>query len=434
MIEIEVVIMGKKKYKDIQVGDKFSYLTVKGFDCMKGDHKPYWRCECDCADHKMVSIYDHDLKSGKRISCGCVTQMTKEERRLTHCQQTFYDFCVEMGRQDILDLWDYELNTLTPRKVASHTKIKYYFKCSRGLHPSEAKSLIGISVAIENNWKFTMCKKCNSFAQYAIDAYGEDVLERYWDYDKNTVDPWQLAHCSLTVIYIKCLRTAYHGSYPTNTYDFLGDIRCPYCAGKKVHYMDSLGCKFPQVLDLWSDKNTKSPYEYLPKSASYAWFKCASGEHEYTRRRIYSATDSGFACPECAKDKHVSKLQKKVDAYLNEQYSFDIRHEHNCTILPRGEITRKPMPFDNEVVDLKLIIEVHGLQHYVVTSWAKSAADKHGIAPEEELKRLQDRDAYKMHYAFDSGYHYLVIPYWTENDESYKKLIDDKIKQIAQSP
>lgn len=83
--------MGKKKYKDIQVGDKFSHLTVKGFDCMKGDHKPYWRCECDCADHKIVSIYDHDLKSGKRISCGCVTQMTKEERRLTHCQQTFYD-------------------------------------------------------------------------------------------------------------------------------------------------------------------------------------------------------------------------------------------------------------------------------------------------------------------------------------------------------
>ena len=426
--------MGKKKYKDIQIGDKFGHLTVKGFDCMKGDHRPYWWCECDCENHTVLSVYDQDLKNGKRISCGCVTKMTKEERRLTHCKETFYDFCIEHNRQDILDLWDYELNELSPNIVAAHTNLKYYFKCSRGLHSSTLKRIADLTTAISYDWKFEICKKCNSFAQYAIDKYGDDALARYWDYDKNTIDPWELTHSSPKMIYIKCLQTDYHGSYLTNTYDFLSGVRCSYCAGKKVHYMDSLGYKFPQVLDLWSEKNTKSPYEYLPKSASRVWFKCASGEHSDTRRRIYVATSNGFVCPECAKDKHISKLQKKVATYLRDKYPFEIRHEHNCTIVPRSTTTKMPMPFDNEVVELKLLIEVHGLQHYEITSWAKVAAEKHGITPEEELQRLQDRDEYKRQCAIQCGYFHLVIPYWTEKDESYKNLIDEKINEITQYP
>ena len=304
--------MGKKKYNDIQVGDKFEHLTVKCFDCMKGDHKPFWLCECDCENHTLISIYDYDLKSGKRISCGCVTKMTNVEKRLSHCKQTFYDFCIEHNRQDILNLWDNDLNPIDPKMVGYNSRIKYYFKCSRGIHPSTLKVIADITQAIKNNWKFEICKQCNSFAQYAIDKYGDDVLDKYWDYDKNIVDPWKLSHSSPKTIYIKCLLTDYHKSYLTNTYDFLNGVRCPYCAGKKVHYMDSLGYKYPQSVELWSEKNKKTPYEYLPKSSSYVWFKCANKEHDDFYRKIYSVTNSGFACPECAKDKHISKLQKKL--------------------------------------------------------------------------------------------------------------------------
>ena len=37
---------------------------------------------------------------------------------------------------------------------------------------------------------------------------------------------------------------------------------------------------------------------------------------------------------------------------------------------------------------------------------------------------------YKKQYALSQGYYYLEIPYWTESDESYKTLIDEKIKSI----
>ena len=47
------------------------------------------------------------------------------------------------------------------------------------------------------------------------------------------------------------------------------------------------------------------------------------------------------------------------------------------------------------------------------------------------LKRyIQYKDDLKRNYAIEQGYHYLAIPYWTEKDQSYKQLIDNKIHEI----
>ena len=45
-----------------------------------------------------------------------------------------------------------------------------------------------------------------------------------------------------------------------------------------------------------------------------------------------------------------------------------------------------------------------------------------------DYKKIQDN--YKKQYALDNGYYYLEIPYWTEKDDSYKALIDNKINEI----
>ena len=88
------------------------------------------------------------------------------------------------------------------------------------------------------------------------------------------------------------------------------------------------------------------------------------------------------------------------------------------------------MPYDNEIIDMKLIIEVHGCQHYQVTGFAKMSSEKYNTTPEQELEYLQWKDNYKKQYALDNGYYYLEIPYWTEKDDSYKALIDNKINEI----
>ena len=94
--------------------------------------------------------------------------------------------------------------------------------------------------------------------------------------------------------------------------------------------------------------------------------------------------------------------------------------------------TNRPLPYDNEIVDIKLIIEVHGLQHYQLSGFAEMSAKKFGTTPEQELNYLQWKDNYKKQYAISNGYYYLEIPYWTEKDETYKILIENKINEILQ--
>lgn len=122
-------------------------------------------------------------------------------------------------------------------------------------------------------------------------------------------------------------------------------------------------------------------------------------------------------------------MQHKVATYIKEQYNFTLLHEHQCTIRPINSKTKMPMPYDNEVVELKLIIEVHGRQHYTIDMY-KSLCGMTEDEAKAELKKRQRYDRYKMEYALQHGYYYLIIPYWEEKQDNYKKLIDEKISNL----
>jgi hypothetical protein len=115
---------------------------------------------------------------------------------------------------------------------------------------------------------------------------------------------------------------------------------------------------------------------------------------------------------------------------LSDVLNLTLNHEHNCTVVPINPKTKHSMPFDNEVVDLKLIIEVHGLQHYDLNTYSNGHWNSNNIIPEKVLKQRKLYDRYKKAVAECNGYYYLEIPYWTEKDESYKTLIDNKINEI----
>jgi hypothetical protein len=89
------------------------------------------------------------------------------------------------------------------------------------------------------------------------------------------------------------------------------------------------------------------------------------------------------------------------------------------------------LPFDNEVVQLKLIIEVHGEQHYRINIHTKKQATKNKTSPEEILNEQKWRDKYKKNLAIKNDYEYLELSYKTNDfKETWKKLIDKKIKEI----
>ena len=116
--------------------------------------------------------------------------------------------------------------------------------------------------------------------------------------------------------------------------------------------------------------------------------------------------------------------------YISEKYNYTLLHEQDCTIYPVNPKTNYPMSFDNEIKELKLIIEVNGVQHYEPSFFIRLTAKKYGISTQEAFHQRQYKDEYKKQYALDNGYHFLEIPYTAENNDEYKDLIDSKINEI----
>lgn len=345
--------------------------------------------------------------------------------------KSFEQWCTDNGMKDILDRWDYELNDKKPSEISYSTSKKYYFKCPRNLHKSECNR---ISDFTKGSMGTARCNQCNSFAQWGIDNLGEDFLEKYWDYKVNTANPWKINFGSVEKVWIKCQYKNYHNSYEVPINNFTNsNSRCPYCnlKGKMVHELDSLGTVYPQVLEIWSNKNKESYYNYAPKSSKKVWWKCPNEKHDNYYRSIYESFEANFNCPSCIQERDESFLQEKVRVYL-ENLEYTILHEFNCTIVPQNPKTKKGhFPFDNEVKELKLIIEVHGIQHYKVNGWHILQSKRKNTTPEYELHMQQVRDRYKKFIAYKQGYNYIAIPYWTDDkNETWKQIINNKINKI----
>ena len=279
-----------------------------------------------------------------------------------HCL-SFEHWCVVNDRHDLLDRWDYDLNKTSPEETARTSPKRYYFKCPRGIHPSSSYKLSNLT---KYSYCAAQCAYCNSFAQWGIDNIDNDFLELYWDYDKNTVDPWAIPYCarSTTVIYINCQYDETHGSYKTFPSHFINGSRCPTCA--------------------------------ISRSESY--------------------------------------LQETVRKYIENNYKYFLTHEYNCSIVPYNNQTKHYMPFDNDIDfgnGSHLIIESHGKQHYEITQYTRLYAKRSGISEKEALLLQQQRDKMKMEYALSiDGYYYLELSYKVIKDNSYKAIIDQKIQEI----
>lgn len=351
--------------------------------------------------------------------------------------KSFKEWCIENNKQDILSRWNYELNNCNPSDISYKSNKKYWFKCKE--HPEHMGMLRQISVLTDNKNCDFICKQCGSIAQYILDNFPNKKLEDVWDYEKNNdLNPWETFRGCSKRIWIKCQNVDYHGSYELTCNGFSGGCRCYYCCNNsgKVHPKDSLGQYViadygKEFLNkIWSDKNEKSSFEYTCNSDKKVWWKCVDGKHDDYQRVICKSNRFEFRCPKCRNESKESVIEEKVRLYL-ETLGYTILHEHECTIRPKNPKTAHYMPFDNEIKELKLIIEVHGSQHYVsdfIRNINKCSEEK----AQELLHYQQLKDRYKRVYAIQNMYEYLEIPYWAINDkkDTYKKMIDNKIKEI----
>lgn len=224
----------KNKWGKVQI-PRGTKIKVKVKDLQ---HNYSGKVQVECSNcKKIINIqwikYNKYVKKDGTYYCKkCASIGRIEIARETRLKNgmSFEQWCIENNRQDVLDRWDYELNDKKPSEI-SYSSSRYWFKCPNGLHFSELKT---ISVFTNGQEGSIRCKACNSFAQWGYDNVDDKFLEKYWDYDKNTISPWEISYGSSQKIWIKCQDKDYHGSYSTTSSITTNmNCRCPYCARKK---------------------------------------------------------------------------------------------------------------------------------------------------------------------------------------------------------
>lgn len=343
-------------------------------------------------------LHESELKQISSYTSGCMNI------KCNKCN-SFEQWCINNNRQDILNRWDCELNACKPDEINYGTEKKYYFKCPKNIHKSELKNISSFTGGQEGSMN---CNKCSSIAQYLIDMYGEYALSKYWDYEKNIINPWNISKFWDEKIWIKCQEKDYHDSYNSRCADFATGHRCPYCYGKQTHPLDSLGALYPESLKVWSDKNGKSPYEYSPRSMQEVYWKCPDNTHKDYLRTIDRSNILNFRCPEC----QYSKGEKAI-----EQYFMVMGFKKDEDYIPQKDyydllgVKDGLLSYDFYLPDYNLLIEYQGEQHEKPIDF-KGKGKKYA---KEKFKIQQEHDKRKREYANNHNINLLEIWYWDFN-------------------
>lgn len=406
--------------------------------CINNNHQDYidaWDYERNTDNIKTIS-----WSSGKKqwfnvgnysyqYDTAHITGDTPNCDPISRYYHSFGYWLISTYGDDAINKYWSDKNTTSPYDYAKGSTIKVYFKCNQKDYHDD------YLMSMECFVRGYRCPFCASKQIHKYDSFGyywdqkiQGWYEKCWAED-NTDDPYSISIKASTLVHIRCPAIPYHDFWITPLdYSQTSENNnyCPFCSGHRIHVNDSLGTKYPNVLDIWSDKNEKSPYEYSVYSNQDVWWKCNDGIHDDYKRRPNLARRSNYYCPKCSESLTISSYECAVYQYLTD-LGYKPLTEYDCNIAPINPLTGLELPYDNEVEELRLIIEVHGEQHYTTKYYTFKNLKS---TPEEALSYQQWKDNYKKEYALNNDYNFLTIPYWTIKDESYKSIIDDKIKCI----
>ena len=380
--------------------------------------------EVNTKSHKKYRLKCPKCGTIKMQNLAHTTNSPNFKFRCVRCN-SFGKWCEE-NNLEWLQYWDYEKNDISPYEINFSDGHKYYFKCSKRLHESELTRVADIT---NKGYEFKYkCRRCNSFAQWCIDHNEVDLLSR-WDSEKNKVSAWDVTYSSSKKYYFTCSRGLHESEAKilSNVIKQEGSKKCTQCNSFKQILIDRFGSDYFQ--DIWSDKNTINPLKISRRNKRKVWLNCIIDKTHPPFLMSCANYVKGERCPICSVKNNTSRLQNKVMNYINENYDYTLVHENKCSLKPVNPKTNNTLRYDNEIVELKIIIEVMGIQHYNSSYFAGLCGAKHGMTTKEYFEYSQWLDEYKKQFVLANGYFYLAVPYWTEETEEYKTLIDNAIDE-----
>ena len=212
--------------------------------------------------------------------------------------KTFYDWCIENNREDLLKEWHVTKNNdLKPENVSYGSNKRVWWRCDNG-HEWQASI-----VHRKNGRSCPYCSNKKVLKGYNDLATTHPHLVSEWNFDKNKdLTPNDVVSGSSKKVWWKCKRGHEWQVSPNQRIYY--NSNCPYCSNNKVlkGYND-LASTHPHLLKEWDFEKNKglSPYEVIAGSNKRVWWKCKKG-HEW-QASIQMRALEAQKCPYCCNQK-----------------------------------------------------------------------------------------------------------------------------------
>lgn len=327
------------------------------------------------------------------------------------CKNPDCQRCIERSFQSLekSQYWS-KKNELTPRQVFKNSAKKYIFDCHNCGHEF-IKSLCNITSG--KGW----CSYCSNPPKKLCDnpvcnhcfknSFASHPQSQNWS-NKNKLEVRLVFRSTSKKYWFNCEECSHEYLQSTNAIS--AGKKCPFCSDQ-VQLCKKDDCKVcteksfqsHPLSKYWAKENKVAPRDVYKQTGKKYLFDC------FTCGRQFSSAphkiSNGRWCPYCK-----NKTEEKLYQYLIKTYP-------NYTIIQQAKYEwckkERYYPFDFEVKELKILVELDGNQHF------------HQIAQWTDPSIVQERDVYKIRQAIDNGYtivHLLQNDVWKNRNDWKTKL------------
>lgn len=227
---------------------------------------------------------------------------------------------------NIASQWDYERNgDLTPDKIHHGSHLKVWWNCPICGH-SYQKRVGNRTAPSKRSVESDKCPIC--LGRVIIPGYNSlkakypEIIEKEWDFEKNTIDPDTIAPSCRKKMWWVCPNGHSYDSLPGNKIQNTGG-NCPYCSSQKLCRETSLGILNPELSKEWhpTKNSALTPFDVFANTNQYIWWLCPTCGHEW-KAKVSNRNVNKRGCPHCANCRSSSVpeqlLYKTVKKYYND--------------------------------------------------------------------------------------------------------------------
>lgn len=199
---------------------------------------------------------------------------------------------------ELLEKWDFQRNKRDPYKLGPHSNMKVWWTCENGHHFERAiRSMTS---------GYTTCPECK---KQSLAVISSPNLMKFWDYEKNTLDPKTTSSNSNKEVWFKCQNCGYN--WKARICVRQRKDKCPVCETNMVVHkgVNDFRTVYPQLaLDTSDEMNPNIDLNSLGAGAHVRiHWKCHVCGFEwdapvYGRIRRYKGNYKIASCPACAKN------------------------------------------------------------------------------------------------------------------------------------